>query len=68
MTKDKQAHIMIAQEIDNLLRVHRSTATRLALSGALKSHQIGNRRLFKSTDVWTFFENQVSREYASKEA
>jgi excisionase family DNA binding protein len=68
MTKNKQTHILTAQEVADLLRVHRSTVTWLALSGALKSYQIGNRRLFKSSDVWMFFENQVSREYASKEA
>jgi excisionase family DNA binding protein len=52
-------------EVADLLRVHRSTITRLALSGELKSHLIGNRRLFKSEDVWVFFENRVAREYAS---
>ena len=29
------------------------------MSGELKSYMIGNRRLFKEPDVWTFFENQV---------
>jgi excisionase family DNA binding protein len=57
--------ILTINEVAGLLRVHRSTITRLALSGELKSHLIGNRRLFKSEDVWVFFENRVAREYAS---
>jgi excisionase family DNA binding protein len=57
--------ILTINEVADLLRVHRSTITRLALSGELKSHLIGNRRLFKSEDVWVFFENRVAREYAS---
>jgi excisionase family DNA binding protein len=57
--------ILTINEVADLLRVHRSTITRLALSGELKSHLIGNRRLFKSQDVWVFFENRVAREYAS---
>jgi hypothetical protein len=27
------------------------------MSGELKSYVIGNRRLFKESDVWAFFEN-----------
>jgi len=50
--------ILTVQEVADKLRVHRSTITRYALSGTLKSHVIGNRRLFKETDVWEFFENQ----------
>jgi excisionase family DNA binding protein len=48
-----------------MLRVHRSTVSRFAKSGELKSYLVGNRRLFKTKDVWAFFENQVAREYAS---
>ena len=51
--------IMTVQEVARLLRVHRSTVSRYAKSGELKSHLIGNRRLFKESDVWSFFENQA---------
>ena len=50
--------ILTIQEVADLLRVHRSTISRYAMSGELKSHRIGNRRLFKESDVWTFFDNQ----------
>ena len=61
--------IMTVQEVARLLRVHRSTVSRYAKSGELKSHLIGNRRLFKESDVWSFFENQVAEEYVfGKEA
>ena len=55
--------ILTIQEVADLLRIHRSTVTRLAKSGEIKSSLIGNRRLFKDIDVWMFFENQVDREY-----
>jgi len=51
--------ILTVQEVAKLLRVHRSTISRYAMSGELKSYLIGNRRLFKEGDVWGFFENQV---------
>ena len=51
--------IMRVVEVANFLRVHRSTVSRLAKSGELPSHKIGNRRLFKASDVWEFFENQI---------
>ena len=51
--------ILTVQEVANLLRIHRSTVSRYAMSGKLKSYLIGNRRLFKESDVWGFFENQV---------
>ena len=54
--------ILTVQEVANILRVHRSTVSRYAMSGELKSYLIGNRRLFKEDDVWLFFENQVARE------
>jgi excisionase family DNA binding protein len=57
--------ILTLQEVSEILRVHRSTISRYAKSGELKSYQIGNRRLFKSDDVWSFFENQVALEYVS---
>ena len=57
--------IMTLKEVSELLRVHRSTVSRYAKSGDIKSYQIGNRRLFKSVDVWLFFENQVALECVS---
>ncbi len=64
-TTTYDAAILTVNEVADLLRVHRSTITRLAKSGELKSHQIGSRRLFKRDDVYTFFDNQESPEYVS---
>ena len=55
--------ILTVQEVADLLRIHRSTVTRLAKSGEIKSYKLGNRRLFKNVDVLAFFENLVDREY-----
>ena len=55
--------ILTVQEVADLLRIHRSTVTRLAKSGEIKSSLIGSRRMFKDIDVWSFFENQVDRGY-----
>ena len=61
--------ILTVQEVADLLRVHRSTVSRYAMSGELRSYVLGNRRLFKVSDVWSFFENQVARNCVSgKEA
>lgn len=57
--------IMTMAEVADLLRLHRSSITRYAKSGELKSYQIGSRRLFKAEDVWLFFENQVAPECVS---
>lgn len=54
--------IMTVDEVAELLRLHRSTISRFAKSGDLKSYKLGNRRLFKSEDVWSFFENHLSDE------
>jgi len=54
--------ILTVAEVAELFRVHRSTISRYARSGELRSYLIGNRRLFKSEDVWSFFENQVAHE------
>jgi excisionase family DNA binding protein len=62
LEKKHDIKILTVQEVAELLRVHRSTISRYAKSGELKSHLIGNRRLFKESDVLTFFENQVARE------
>jgi excisionase family DNA binding protein len=63
--KKQDIKILTVQEVADILRVHRSTVSRIAQSGELKSYRVGNRRLFKIDDVWSFFENQVAREYAS---
>jgi excisionase family DNA binding protein len=55
--------LLTVDEVAQWLRVHRTTVTRYAKSGELKSYKIGSRRLFKSNDVVEFFENQVDREY-----
>ena len=65
-TTQYDTEILTVQEVASLLRVHRSTITRLAKSGELKSHQIGSRRLFKREDVYTFFDNHESPEYVSR--
>ena len=58
--------ILTIQEVADILRVHRSSVSRKAISGELKSYVIGNRRLFKESDVWAFFENQVAPEYVPR--
>lgn len=65
--KTDDRKILTLREVSELLRVHRSTISRYAKSGELRSYQIGNRRLFKSDDVWSFFENQVAQECVSGE-
>ena len=51
--------ILTVREVADILRVHRSTVSRYAMSGELRSYVLGNRRLFREDDVWMFFENQV---------
>lgn len=58
--------ILTIAEAAALLKVHRSTITRYAMSGDIKSHLIGTRRLFKKTDVLMFFDNQEAPEYVSR--
>lgn len=65
MQSDNTRPIMTIDEVADYLRVNRSTITRKAKSGELKSHKIGTRRLFKREDVWAFFDNQVAREFIS---
>ena len=50
--------IMTVAEVAALLRVHRSTVSRYAMSGELPSHKLGNRRLFKASDVRAFFDKR----------
>ena len=59
----QNSKILTVQEVADLLRVHPSTVSRFAKTGALKSYVIGSRRLFKELDVWAFFENQADRGY-----
>ena len=56
---NQASRILTVQEVAEILRVHRSTVSRYAKSGELVSYKIGIRRLFKESDVWSFFENQV---------
>jgi len=58
----KTINILTIQEVAKLLRIHRSTVSRYAKSGEIRSYVIGNRRLFKEDDVWTFFDNQAASE------
>ena len=51
--------IITREETARILRVHPSTVSRYALSGELKSFKLGSRRLFKYSDVLSFFENLV---------
>jgi excisionase family DNA binding protein len=60
---NQNIRVLTIQEVANLLRVHRSTVSRYATSGELKSYVVGNRRLFNELDVWAFFENRVADEY-----
>jgi excisionase family DNA binding protein len=61
--QSQTTRVLTVQEVAELLRVHRSTVSRFAKSGQLRSYLVGNRRLFKDSDVWAFFENQVAGEY-----
>ena len=58
----QNSKILTVQEVADALRVHRSTISRYAVSGELRSYVIGNRRLFKEAEVWLFFENRRDRE------
>ena len=49
--KNQDIKILTVQEVAGLLRVHRSTVSRFAQTGELKSYRVGNRRLFKDRDV-----------------
>ena len=46
----QKSKILTTQEVAEILRVHRSTVSRLAMSGELKSYIIGSRRLFKGRE------------------
>lgn len=57
--------ILTLEEAAKILRVHRSTVSRVAGSGELKSHTIGNRRLFYESDVYDFFDRRAEKESVS---
>jgi len=59
--------ILTVDEVASYLRVHRSTVSRYANSGELKSYTIGSRRLFRFSDVNLFFDNQVAPECVTEE-
>ncbi|MFC1535163.1 helix-turn-helix domain-containing protein [Thermodesulfobacteriota bacterium] len=63
----QNSRILTVQEVADILRVHRSTVSRYAMSGEIRSYVLGNRRLFREDDVWMFFENQVDPECVLKE-
>ena len=58
--------ILTVQEVADILRIHRSTVSRYAMAGELRSYVVGNRRLFKDSDVWAFFENQADRKCVAR--
>jgi excisionase family DNA binding protein len=53
---------MTLNEVYEHLRIHRTSVMRHVTDGALKCHSIGNRPLFRRSDVEMFFENQVGPE------
>lgn len=57
--------VLTISEVAAVLRVHRSTISRYAASGELKSYLLGSRRLFRESDVWAFFENRVARDFVA---
>jgi excisionase family DNA binding protein len=61
--QSQTTRVLTVQEVAELLRVHKSTVSCFAKSGKLRSYCVDNRRLFKDSDVWAFFENQVAGEY-----
>jgi excisionase family DNA binding protein len=58
LTEIIRTRILTVDEVAEMLRVHRSTVSRCAKSGELESYLIGTRRLFKESDVLSFFEKQ----------
>lgn len=55
----QNTRILTVREVADILRVHRSTVSRYAMSGELRSHLVGNRRLFRETDVLKFFDSRL---------
>jgi len=63
--KNRDIKILTVQEVAGLLRVHRSTVSRFAQTGELKSYRVGNRRLFKDekdTGLIRLFRNKNTHE------
>ena len=53
--------ILTTQEVADILKIHRTTVCRLAISGEIKSHLIGRSRRYYEDDVKAFFDNRVDR-------
>ncbi|MCP3933678.1 MAG: helix-turn-helix domain-containing protein [Bacteroidetes bacterium] len=66
MEKHSAIEILTISEVAKMLRVHRSTVSRFAKSGELPSYVLGNRRLFKKSDVILFFEKKIASNYVSE--
>lgn len=58
LAEANRTKILTVDEVAEMLRIHRSTVSRYAKSGELDSYLIGTRRLFKESDVLSFFEKQ----------
>ena len=58
LAEANRTKILTVDEVAEMLRIHRSTVSRYAKSGDLDSYLIGTRRLFKESDVLSFFEKQ----------
>ncbi|BBO78965.1 hypothetical protein DSCW_63820 [Desulfosarcina widdelii] len=48
--------LMTRGEVADLLRVHPTTVSRWVKHGEIGYYRIGGRVLFRSDDVWAFFE------------
>lgn len=53
-----QIRVLTTQEVADILKVHRTTVNRLALSGKIPSYKIGASRRFIESDIRELFDNQ----------
>jgi excisionase family DNA binding protein len=60
--KCSDPQILTLEETARILRVHRSTVSRYAMSGELRSYLIGSRRLFKLAEILEFFDKRIAPE------
>nr|WP_321513725.1 helix-turn-helix domain-containing protein [uncultured Pseudodesulfovibrio sp.] len=58
---DTQKLLLNIQETADILRVHRSTVSRMLDSGELPSILVRSRKLIRYADVLEFIENQIGR-------
>jgi len=56
-----QKILLNIQETADILRVHRSTVSRMLDCGELPSILVRSRKLIRYTDVLEFIENQIGR-------